>query len=37
MSGVVSQIIGPVVDVEFPEGEIPKIYNSLELKKINIW
>ena len=33
MSGVVSQIIGPVVDVEFPEGEIPKIYNSLELKK----
>jgi F-type H+-transporting ATPase subunit beta len=33
MSGVVSQIIGPVVDVEFPEAEIPKIYNSLELKK----
>jgi F-type H+-transporting ATPase subunit beta len=33
MSGIVSQIIGPVVDVEFPEGEIPKIYNSLELKK----
>ena len=33
MSGSVSQIIGPVVDVEFPEGEIPKIYNALELKK----
>jgi len=33
MSGIVSQIIGPVVDVEFPEGEIPRIYNSLELKK----
>jgi len=35
MSGSVSQIIGPVVDVEFPEGEIPKIYNALELKKAN--
>jgi F-type H+-transporting ATPase subunit beta len=35
MSGLVSQIIGPVVDVEFPEGEIPKIYNALELKKSN--
>ena len=35
MSGSISQIIGPVVDVEFPEGEIPKIYNALELKKAN--
>jgi F-type H+/Na+-transporting ATPase subunit beta len=33
MSGSISQIIGPVVDVEFPEGEIPKIYNALTLKK----
>ena len=33
MSGVVTQIIGPVVDVEFPEGQIPKIYNALQLKK----
>ena len=33
MSGVVSQIIGPVVDVEFPEDEIPGIYNALELQK----
>jgi len=35
MSGLVTQIIGPVVDVEFPEGEIPKIYNALQLKKAN--
>jgi F-type H+/Na+-transporting ATPase subunit beta len=33
MSGSVTQIIGPVVDVEFPEGEIPKIYNAITLTK----
>jgi F-type H+-transporting ATPase subunit beta len=33
MSGFVSQIIGPVVDVEFPEGELPKIYNALKVSK----
>ena len=33
MSGFVSQIIGPVVDVEFPEGELPKIYNALKVAK----
>jgi F-type H+-transporting ATPase subunit beta len=33
MSGSVTQIIGPVVDVEFPEGEIPKIYNAITLSK----
>ncbi len=33
MSGFVSQIIGPVVDVEFPEGELPKIYNALQISK----
>lgn len=26
---LVTQIIGPVVDVEFPSGNLPKIYNSL--------
>ena len=25
MSGFVTQIIGPVIDVEFPEGKLPKI------------
>ena len=27
--GVISQIIGPVVDVEFPNGELPEIYDAL--------
>ena len=33
MSGFVTQIIGPVIDVEFPEGELPKIYNALKVTK----
>jgi F-type H+-transporting ATPase subunit beta len=33
MNGFVTQIIGPVIDVEFPEGELPKIYNSLKVVK----
>lgn len=33
MNGFVTQIIGPVVDVEFPEGELPAIYNALEIMK----
>ena len=34
VSGKVAQIIGPVIDVEFESGtEIPKIYDSLEIKK----
>jgi F-type H+-transporting ATPase subunit beta len=33
MNGFVTQIIGPVVDVEFPEGKLPKIYNALEIRK----
>jgi len=33
MSGFVTQIIGPVVDVEFPEGNLPKIYNALKITK----
>merc|ERR1712166_1136047 len=28
-TGFISQIIGPVVDVEFPNGDLPKIYNAL--------
>ena len=30
-TGFISQIIGPVVDVEFPNGELPKIYNALTI------
>src|SRR5210317_391256 len=34
VTGKVSQIIGPVIDVEFESGvELPKIYNSLEIKR----
>ncbi len=29
--GRVTQVIGPVVDVEFPEGTLPSIYNALLL------
>jgi F-type H+-transporting ATPase subunit beta len=30
--GQIVQIIGPVVDVEFPEGQVPEIYTALEVK-----
>jgi F-type H+-transporting ATPase subunit beta len=33
MIGFVTQIIGPVVDVEFPEGELPGIYNAVKITK----
>ena len=32
MSGKITQIIGAVVDVEFPEDALPEIYNALEIK-----
>ena len=35
MNGFVTQIIGPVIDVEFPEGGLPKIYNALKVVKEN--
>jgi F-type H+-transporting ATPase subunit beta len=36
LCGVVSQVIGPVVDVEFPEGELPAIYDALEISEETI-
>jgi F-type H+-transporting ATPase subunit beta len=34
VTGRVSQIIGPVIDVEFPSGtELPRIYDSLEITR----
>lgn len=33
--GYLRQIIGPVVDVEFPTGELPKIYNALKVEGQN--
>ena len=29
--GKVIQVIGPVVDVEFPPGQLPNIYNALKV------
>ena len=29
--GRITQVIGPVVDVEFPDGELPPIYNALSV------
>ena len=30
-NGKVTQVIGTVVDVEFPTGELPELYNALEI------
>jgi F-type H+-transporting ATPase subunit beta len=32
-TGKVIQITGPVIDVEFPAGELPDIYNALEIRR----
>ncbi len=34
--GKIVQIIGPVVDVEFPGGKLPDILNALEIPRLNI-
>ena len=31
-TGKIVQIIGPVLDVEFPAGHLPELYNALEVK-----
>lgn len=36
MQGKILQVMGPVVDVEFPEGSIPAIYNGLTLHNPSI-
>ena len=33
--GVIRQVIGPVLDVEFPAGKLPKIYNALRVETKN--
>ena len=35
-TGKVVQIIGPVVDVEFPAGQLPDIYNAIVIKNESI-
>ena len=29
--GRITQVVGPVVDVEFPEGTLPHIFNALAI------
>ncbi|MEJ2542462.1 MAG: F0F1 ATP synthase subunit beta [Calditrichaceae bacterium] len=31
--GKISQIIGPVLDIEFEEGELPEIYNAIKIER----
>ncbi|MFN6486046.1 MULTISPECIES: F0F1 ATP synthase subunit beta [unclassified Nostoc] len=33
--GYITQIIGPVVDVKFPGGKLPQIYNALKIQGTN--
>ncbi|NMG21972.1 F0F1 ATP synthase subunit beta [Brasilonema bromeliae] len=33
--GYITQVIGPVVDVKFPNGKMPQIYNALTIKGTN--
>ena len=30
-NGIISRVIGPVVDVQFPSGKLPDIYNAIEV------
>ncbi|MCG8367674.1 MAG: F0F1 ATP synthase subunit beta [Pseudanabaenales cyanobacterium] len=34
-TGYITQIIGPVVDVKFPSGQLPQIYNALTISGAN--
>ncbi|TLS68216.1 F0F1 ATP synthase subunit beta [Mariprofundus erugo] len=36
MSGIIVQVIGPVVDVRFESGKLPKIYNALTIAEANL-
>ncbi len=34
--GIIKQVMGPVVDVEFQEGQLPELYNALKITNPNI-
>jgi len=36
VNGKIIQVIGPVVDIEFEEGHLPKIYNAVKIPRKNI-
>ncbi|HKI79185.1 MAG TPA: F0F1 ATP synthase subunit beta [Ignavibacteriaceae bacterium] len=35
VKGKIIQVIGPVVDIEFDEGHLPKIYNAISIPRTN--
>jgi len=35
-TGKVTQVIGPVVDVEFPDGQLPEIYHALKISNSSL-
>ncbi len=34
--GVIVQVIGPVVDIDFEDGHLPKIYNAIKIPRTNL-
>ena len=36
-TGKVIQIIGPVLDILFPDGHLPKVFNAIRIKNNNNW
>ncbi len=34
--GIIVQVIGPVVDIDFQDGYLPKIYNAIKIPRINL-
>ena len=34
--GIIVQVIGPVVDIDFPDGILPSIYNSIKIPRTNM-
>jgi len=35
IKGKIIQVIGPVIDIEFEEGHLPKIYNAIKIPRTN--
>ena len=35
INGKIIQVIGPVIDIEFEEGHLPKIYNAIKVPRTN--
>lgn len=35
-NGVIRQVMGPVLDVEFPSGKLPALYNALRITNTNL-